>query len=441
VATKKRSSTDDTPNLDSPFLTEELFAGEAEEELHQRALTLASQSAFQTAFEQVPGPIGSPEEFEDAWVDEEADDYEGDLDLLHHGVSEFPVEPTEQELAALEVRGDREAGQDEKPVIFQQDIPKTSTQVVVVGQRIELDLNNTAFAGNIDKVIKWTIPGKVVRSYDGTARDAKLFELTDADLGRPKISFFWVDDADGRVVRARFRLKSPDALAQVVFVFDVKGPRMNHFTAKTDVTRIEKRAGLTGMRFGKLIEAPGIKWNWKITMPSSHAGYIKDVQTVLNDRSKILFLKPGGKDTRMLVWRHPSKTDPHVQLDGHQDGQAAYTAGLYEPRIGAGESFTNAGTSDSPHTELPPLAKTVSVNDKFTYFIMFKPATSNPDDAIWVPVAKAKWFWKATAMQRDKKWVLSQPKPKMEASIEMATVDFPMYETNASENEWQQVSP
>jgi len=29
----------------------------------------------------------------------------------------------------------------------------------------------------------------------------------------------------------------------------------------------------------------------------------------------------------------------------------------------------------------------------------------------------------------------------MEPSITMATVDFPMYETNAEENEWQEVSP
>ncbi|MGH8652047.1 MAG: hypothetical protein ACREYE_07615 [Gammaproteobacteria bacterium] len=242
----------------------------------------------------------------------------------------------------------------------------TSTRKAV-GERVELDLNKTAFAGNInmDK-IRWTIPGRVVRGYDGNVRDSKLFELTKADLERPKVSFFWVDAADRRIVRAIFRLKSPDVLAQVVFVFDVKGPRMNHFTGKTDVTRIEKRAGLTGMRFGKPIEAPGIKWKWKITMPPNHAGFIKDVQTVLNDRSQIQSLKPGGKDTRKLVWRHPSKTNPHVQLDGHSDDQAAYTAGLYEPKIGAGESFTNERTSDSPHSELPPLAKTVSVNDQFT---------------------------------------------------------------------------
>jgi hypothetical protein len=318
---------------------------------------------------------------------------------------------------------------------------------VAVGQRVELDLTKTPFGAMLDQV-RWTIPGRRVRSYDGTVHDSKLFELTNADLERPKISFFWVDAADRRTVRARIRTKF-GANIELVAVFDVKGPRVNHFTGKTNVTLIEiekrKRKGLTGIRFGDLegdLDRRGIRWHWEITMPPTHAGYIKDVQTVLQDRSQIQLLKPGGKDTRTLVYRHPSKTNPHVQLDGHSDHQAAYTTGLYEPKREAGTSFLNKSTSDSPHTALPPLATTVSVNDQFTYFIMFKPATDKAQDAIWVPVAKATWFWKATAKQRDKKWVVvSQPKPKMEPNISMVTKDFPMYETNVFENEWQEVSP
>jgi hypothetical protein len=322
-------------------------------------------------------------------------------------------------------------------VISQLDVEDLSTREVAVGQRVDLDLATTAFAAKLDTV-RWTIPGRAVRGYDGTVREAKLFELTDADLERPKISFFWVDAADGRTVRARIRTKS-GADEEFVVVFDVKGPRVNPFAAKVGVTRIEKRAGLTGMRFGKLIDAPGVKWNWTITMPSNLPGYIKDVQTVLIDRSNVLFLKPGGKETRKLVWRHPSKTGLHVQLDGHSDNQAAYTPGLYEPKIGAGESFVNNGTSDSPHAELPALGKTVSVNDQFTYFIMFKPATDKAQDAIWVPVAKATWFWKATANHFGKKWVVRPS--KMTPSMDMSTTEFPMYETNGFDNEWQQASP
>jgi hypothetical protein len=68
--------------------------------------------------------------------------------------------------------------------------------------------------------------------------------------------------------------------------------------------------------------------------------------------------------------------------------KAAHTAGLYEPTLKAGELFANKGTSDSPHGDLAAHAKTLSVNDQFTYYIMFKPVTAKDDDAIWVPVAK-----------------------------------------------------
>ena len=71
---------------------------------------------------------------------------------------------------------------------------------------------------------------------------------------------------------------------------------------------------------------------------------------------------------------------------------------------------------------------------------MFKPATDSVEDSIWVPIAKAKWFWKATADQRNKNWNLRKP-PRMEPSIDMTTVDFPLYQSNVSDNEWQEASP
>ena len=231
--------------LESPFLDRETGDTRGEPEWEARSTALQAESAFQNTFEQ-PSPQTAVAEMESAEYGPAAE-----------WVGELPREQTEE------------------------DVPNTSTRVVAVGQRIELDLKDVAFAENVDSVT-WTIPGTRVRGYDGTARDARLFNLTNADLERPKITFYWVDAGDGRIVRAKFRMKS-GGLGQVVHVFDVKGPTLNSFTGQTGATRIEKRAGLTGVRFGKPIEAPGIRWNWKITMPPLHAGYIKDVQTVLVD--------------------------------------------------------------------------------------------------------------------------------------------------------------
>jgi V8-like Glu-specific endopeptidase len=326
-------------------------------------------------------------------------------------------------------------GQAQDPI--QHDIPGSPARVVAVGQQIVLDVRDLAFAEDVDTV-RWTIPGTAVRGYDGTVADAKLIPLSDSDLQRPRITFYWVDAADDRTVRARFRMKS-GALGQVVHVFDVKAPTMSSFTARTGATRFETRAGLTGMRFGKPIEAPGIVWHWKVTLPPTHAGSVKDVQTVVADRSQVLRREPGGTEIRRLVWRHPSKAEKHAQLDDGPSKEASYSEGLYETRLDAGKAATSGGRGieDSPHTELPPLGVTVSVNDQFTYYLMFKPAVPQGEQAIWVPVAKARWFWKVTARRRGGKWDVSPA--AMKPSIDLATVEFPLYQTNAALNEWQEL--
>jgi hypothetical protein len=333
-----------------------------------------------------------------------------------------------------------EMDDDEQPVILQHDVPAKSIREVVVGQRIELDLTPTPFAANLDKV-RWTIPGRFVRDYEGTADSAKLVELTKTELEQPKISFFWVDAADGRTVRAKIRTKS-GASEEFVVVFNVKWPKMKAFAGKPGKNHKYKNHGVWTLQFGMPGEPPGVQWEWEITMPPNHAGFIKDIQTVLNDRSRILLLQPDGKETRKLVWGHPSRTDRHVQLDGEGDQkpvkEPVYSEGLHEEKLEAGTSFTGR-VSDSPKTDLPPLATTISINDQFVYYIMFKPATDKPQDAIWVPVARAKWFWKVTANQRNKGWTLRET--KMKPTIEKVTREFPLYETFAGENQFRQISP
>jgi V8-like Glu-specific endopeptidase len=377
-------------------------------------------------------------EFEDAGF-ESGEFGDGEFAEGESGVGESGEDetPDDEARASPAFSDDREVGLAEGFVDIEHDQPSVATREVVVGERIEIDLATTAFAGQI-KTVQWDIPGRVVRGYDGTVNNAMLIELTDTDRTRSRIVFFWVDGGDGRTVRATIRTTS-GTTAQHAVVFDVKQPVVETFGAKLGKTRIEKRAGLTGMRFGTLVEAPGIKWSWKVTMPKRHAGHIKDVQTVRLDRTQVLRLQKGGSKTRTLVRRHPRKPAPHLQLDGHDAGQAIYTSGLSEPLIEAGKSFTNNDTSDSPHTGLTPLGTTVSVDDRFTYFLMFKPDTAKASDAIWVPVAKATWGWKATAKQRGGRWLLSPTAVK--PVLEKKTTEFPLYDTNVEENEWQEVAP
>jgi hypothetical protein len=161
---------------------------------------------------------------------------------------------------------------------------------------------------------------------------------------------------------------------------------------------------------------------------------------VVADRSHVLRRAPRGTETRRLVWRNPSKTELHTQLDDGPDKEAAYSEGLYETRLEAGTAAASGGRGieDSPHTALPPLGMTVSVNDQFTYYLMFKPAVSQGEHAIWVPIAKARWSWTATATHRSGKWDVRPV--TMKPTIDLATVEFPQYQTNAALNEWQELA-
>ena len=280
----------------------------------------------------------------------------------------------------------------------------------------------------------WTIPGRVVLGYDARPSEASVVEVTKADLERPRISFFWLDPASGRTVQAKIRDKR-GVDHEFVAVFDVEGPTMQTFSATTGSTVIVKEHGTTVMRFGTELTAPGVNWTWKITMPAHSAGFVKDVQTVLVDRSKVQFLKPGGK-TRLLVRRHPVNTTPHVQLDADADSKVPeYSKDMGGTRIEAGQSFdTGRGIEDNPSTGLGSLDKTISVNDRFTYHVLFQPDVK---DAIWVPVAKATWSWEATADHRGARWSLRKA-PGMKPHIDKVAFDFPVYQSGASEDIWQE---
>jgi V8-like Glu-specific endopeptidase len=323
----------------------------------------------------------------------------------------------------------------EQSDIFQHDVPKKDIREVVVGERIELDLSTTAFGADLDKV-QWVIPGVIVAGYRGTGDKAKVFKLSALDLEKPKVSFFWVNPRDNRTVVARILTKS-GARKEFSVVFNVKGPTIKSFKGTPGKNHIFKNHGMWVLKFGNPGVELGIRWDWQITMPPNRAGFIQDLQTVSGKRSKTMFLLPGKKETRKLVWRHPARKDAHVQLDGTWDEKPEkdpfYTRGLAEESHAAGE-LVEGGASDSPETELESLGRTVSINDRFVYYILFKPATDKPQDAIWVPVARAKWTWEVTAIQRGGKW--KNTKMDMTPDIEKKTVKFPIYESFGGENQW-----
>jgi hypothetical protein len=300
-----------------------------------------------------------------------------------------------------------------------------------VGEKIELKVNYTKEWGVL-KSVEWTIPGTVVRNYTDNATKAEVTQLPDADKKKlTPLVFYWVDGADGRKVEAKcvFTSAGKDTDKTLSATFDVKAPAASPFSGTVDTVGLDPAAAPTYLKFG--IAKEGIKWDWKITVPSTHDGWVKDVQTVQVKRKRTT---AAGKKQ---VWTIPGTKvpPPSDQLDTDNPYSLA---GDYPPcpgfpqKVSAGGSFSDKSTFDSPATPLPGM-KAKSLDDTFQYFLMYKPDTP---DAIWVPIAKAGWHCKGSAtVDAAGTWTISGAGTGGGAGA--ATTDFPLFTSNAKLNTWE----
>ena len=325
----------------------------------------------------------------------------------------------------------------------------TSTTEVVAGEQIFLDLNDFGFAGADIEYVYWEVPGCAIKKYWGDRKGSQLIKLSEADLQKNPLSFYWVDSGDNRKVRfvAGGRRGSSWLKKDFSVIFNVKAPTLDHFkAAKPNPVSIRAEDGVKVIRFGKLgKEAPGIKWDWQVTMPANSGGWVKDLQTELVRQEEIRLISAKKKK---FVRKHPTKAQ-HEQLDQSlfdKGQEATYSLDHYPPvvlpaRVKPGESFRNQATWDSPGTMLEPSVIRSSVDNHFRYYILYKP-DKKPDDigeTIWVPLAKAEWFWQAEAEKAKSGWVLKSKEGKVRVKG-APTLEFPIYHSNVNENKWIEVT-
>lgn len=313
---------------------------------------------------------------------------------------------------------------------------------VVVGERITLSISgDPRFPGA--KIVRWKIPGRVVKSYQEDANSALKSDLAEQDLKKNSLVFYWVDGGDDRVVKAIIKANQSASETEVdVCSFNVRGPKVNYFKYITSKPMIidtgTKSNPKKRISFGNKAK-PGVAWDWEVTMPAN--GFLKDLQTVKMGRKKVQTLKRGSKKTRTLVTMRPGAYQAD-QLD-LGIGEDVCKEKAPEPKYSirskakAGEKIPGNGF-DTPSDELMKLDVRYSVDESFTYYVLFKP---DKPDAIWVPVARAQWHWKAVAVNNgsvDKpKWVLKdKPKPGGGVTEEKyaSTAEFPFYNSNTCEN-------
>ncbi len=296
--------------------------------------------------------------------------------------------------------------------------------------------------------VEWTIPGTIVKNYTDGATKAEKKEIEASDKKLLYISFYWVDGGDGRVVEAKCKYWSwKDGVTNktVTATFDVKAPKLDNFNATTSTVGLDPPASPTSIRFGKAsVINPGIKWDWKVTVPSTVDGHIKDVQTL-----QTITKQTTGAGIKQVFTISGTKVPPtHVQLDTTNPysypGDFHATKG-FPQKVSAGNSYVDNYTLDSPGSPLVGLRQ--YRNDRFKYYIMYKP---DKPDAIWIPIAKAEWYWTGEAVEIpmpvlsgspptitiSKKWILTSGAGGI-TSAGASTTEFPEYQSSVVNNQWE----
>ncbi|MGI8467656.1 MAG: hypothetical protein ACR2N3_04315 [Pyrinomonadaceae bacterium] len=158
--------------------------------------------------------------------------------------------------------------------------------------------------------------------------------------------------------------------------------------------------------------SPGISFSASATLPSGVSGDIVYVQTVSSHRTR----KPVGGNEQVLQG---------IGLDSEFPYEA--------PNEGV--------TSDFPNQPLdvPCNYTSVSADESFTMYLMFKPQVST-GDSIYVPLRKIDWNWSGTGNRGSScsSWVLTSANPSSPQSLTSEeTIDFPEWVTNINQFTFQ----
>ena len=305
------------------------------------------------------------------------------------------------------------------------------------------------------KSVNWAIPGTVIKNWVATLDRGVATPLTSADTSGREISFHWVDGGLGRVVSAHCVIFSGvlrrDVSLTMQWTFDVKRPHLDYLRRTRDPKlRGKSRIGTNSasarkQRFLEFTGAEryrgigirrhsGIAWDWQVTMPGGiRGGDFKDFQT-LHGFVHLTERKEGG-GSRKSVWKRRTKDlipfpglDPpngYLVVDALPDAKEVRYGTEYPITVEPGKSYGDlASGADAPDWLLSPSWTRLSINYLFEYWILFEPQT---DGAIWVPIAKVQWRWKATALRKEGTWSVTDGGSGPVGSGG-PTLEFPVYD-------------
>jgi hypothetical protein len=294
---------------------------------------------------------------------------------------------------------------------------KNTTQEAIVGQKINLSV---AVTGGTPTNLQWTIDGEKVKNYEVNYTDPDSFttatvtELENEDLSQANVQFYWVDGDEGRQIQITATVNEIQYTATANF--NVKRPitTMTAITSTVGLGNVsDPDAGtIFALHLGDYLTDPGIRFEANATLPSGVSGEIIWVQVANTNRTR----KPVNESEQTLNG---------IGLDT----QFPYE----EPNVGE--------TEDSPYQSLsvPCNYTSVSANDNFIMYLMFKPQISS-GESIYVPLRKIDWSWSGTGTRgvSCSSWVLTNANPTTPQNLTSEeTTEFPEWVANVTQFDFQ----
>jgi hypothetical protein len=279
------------------------------------------------------------------------------------------------------------------------------SQDVLIGSQISLQAI-VAAAGTVVTTHQWNVPGTRIADYevdsDPKQEWGRVTPLT--VLNTANVKYYWVDTGNNRQVTYTATINGKTFSASSSF--NVKGPHAKNapqtpvtISSTTSTIEIRQTGGDTVVQFGNPSGPEGIRLK----------------------RNPPLIERYGGS----FQW---------VQLLSVENRYRTSATGRYARWIASGldsvfpylGDFNTVG--DSPRAGLVVGSDLVDVEERFEMYFMYKPATPN---AIWVPLRKTEWYWKAVVESSDggNTWQINSKSNSVNPA-DSATTAHPEWEVN-----------
>ncbi|MGA3009969.1 MAG: hypothetical protein ABSD72_06875 [Terracidiphilus sp.] len=260
-----------------------------------------------------------------------------------------------------------------------------------VGQQIKLKTKPTAeeltALGLSSPAYTWTVDGTRIADYAPTVASAKVKELTDADLKKEKITFYWVYAKDGIPVTYQYCVNLPDIGNECSLVakaaFNVTGPgdaqmTTDPYSAMMINTVVDRQPCLPGdtdflLQYGIVTgydndacpgqggetgDPPGIEFTQPQASSDGNYSFVQIVKTSTTTYTE-------GKHAPLVCPTNPG-LDTVYPYTQHSDGT----------------------TSDSPSVLLEPFYSKIRRTFKATMYMLW---TSSTPNSIPVPISSQSW--------------------------------------------------